>query len=129
MKNNYQDMLAQKLLVGIPDKKSIPEVFNLIKKYHIGGVILYKSNYDSLDEMLKLTNKLKESNKEYDIPLFIAIDQECGRVNRLPAELNRIKSSYRQCLSGLECVKKASDLTSDILRVNQELQIKQNTNM
>ena len=116
MKNSYQDMLAQKLLVGIPDKKSITEVFNLIKKYHIGGVILYKSNYDSLDEMLKLTNKLKESNKEYDIPLFIAIDQECGRVNRLPAELNRIKSSYRQCLSGLECVKKASDLTSDILK-------------
>ena len=109
-------MLAQKLLVGIPNKKYIPEVIDIIKKYHIGGVILYKNNYDSLKEMLELTNSLKEANGNYDIPLIIAIDQECGRVNRFPSEINRIKSSYRQCLSGTECVRKASNLTGDLLK-------------
>ena len=110
-----KDMIAQKLVIGIPDKKSIPGVLSLIKKYHIGGVILYKNNYDSLDELTKLINLLKEANRNYEIPLAISIDQEGGRANRLPLEINNIKSSYRLCNSGLNTVKDAASITADIL--------------
>ena len=110
-----RDMLAQKLLVGIPDKKYIPNVIKLIKDYHIGGIILYKNNYNSINEMVDLINRLKEANRGYDIPLTIAIDQEGGRVNRLPKELLNIKSSYRQCRSGKTIVKKAARITSEVL--------------
>ena len=116
MNSTYKDMLAQMLFVGIPNKKSIPGVISDIKKHHIGGVILYKNNYDSLDEMIDLINKLKKANEKYDVPLCIAIDQEGGRVNRLPKEFNNIKSASRLCKSGLKAVTKASQISSSVLR-------------
>ncbi len=103
------------LLVGIPNKESIPGVLNLIKKNHIGGVILYKNNYSSLDEMISLINKLKEANKDYDIPLTIAIDQEGGRVNRLPKDIHNLNSAYRLCNASDESVIKGARITSSIL--------------
>ena len=115
MDYSLKDKIAQMLLVGIPNKESIPGIINLIKNYHIGGVILYKKDYSSLKEMVYLINKLKEANKGNSIPLTIAIDQEGGRVNRLPAELDNIKSAYRLALDGEDKVLKASDLTSKVL--------------
>ena len=109
------EMIAQKILIGIPDKKSIPGVLELIKNYHIGGVILYKNNYSNLDELVKLINMLKEANKGYDIPLTISMDQEGGRSNRLPSEINNIKSSFRLCNSGNKTVKDAAVVTANIL--------------
>lgn len=67
-------------------------ILELIKNNQIGGVILYKKNYSSYSEMLTLINKLKEANKENKIPLFVAVDEEGGRVNRMPSEIKNLKS-------------------------------------
>ena len=42
--------------------------------------------------MLTLINKLKDANKENKIPLFVAVDEEGGRVNRMPSEIKNLKS-------------------------------------
>ena len=55
---------------------------------------LYKKNYSNYDEMLSVIKRLKEANKDNKIPLFIAIDQEGGRVNRMPIEIKNIKNVY-----------------------------------
>ena len=39
--------------------------------------------------------KLKKANKNNKLPLTIAIDQEGGRVNRLPSEFTKSVSLYR----------------------------------
>lgn len=116
MNSTYKDMLAQMLFVGIPNKKSISGVIDAIKKHHIGGVILYKNNYNSLEEMIDLINQLKKANEKNNIPLCIAIDQEGGRVNRLPKEFNNIKSASRLCKSGPKAVSKASNTSASVLR-------------
>ena len=115
MNHTIEDKIAQMLLVGIPNRESIPGVLDLIKNKHIGGVILYKNNYNSLKEMIDLINELKLANYDYDIPLTIAIDKEGGRVNRLPKEIINIKSAYRLAEMGEDVVQEASDLTSKIL--------------
>ena len=116
MDYKIQDKIAQMFLVGIPNKESIPGVLELIKKHHIGGVILYKNNYNNIDEMIDLINRLKRANKEYTIPLTIAIDQEGGRVNRLPQDILNIKSAYRLAKSGKNAVNEASLFTSKLLK-------------
>ena len=90
---SIQEKVGQKFMFGI-NSHNIDIIIDLIKKYHIGGVILYKKNYDNYDEMLSVIKRLKDANRGNKLPLFIAIDQEGGRVNRMPSEFKNIKNIY-----------------------------------
>lgn len=93
MQNNLtlKEKIGQMLMIGINDK-DITNVINMIKEYKIGGVILYKKNYTSYEEMINVINKLKNANTNNKLPLFIAIDQEGGLVNRFPNDIVNIKN-------------------------------------
>ena len=90
---SIREKIGQKFIVGV-NSNNIDVLIDLIKKYYIGGVILYKKNYNNYDEMLSVIKKLKEANKDNKVPLFVAIDQEGGRVNRMPSEFNNLKNIY-----------------------------------
>jgi len=51
-----------------------------IQQYHIGGVILYNRNYYSATSLHTLTQHIQADAK---IPLFVAVDQEGGTVDRM----------------------------------------------
>ena len=92
MERNFKDLsieekIGQMLIVGIEQNKITQRTKDLILKYKIGGVILYRKNFNTYEEMVGLIKELKELNKANKIPLFISIDQEGGRVNRMPKEL------------------------------------------
>ena len=91
---NLEEKIGQLFLIGIPNKASIPNVLNLIKNNHVSGVILYKNNYGTYQEMVSLVKKLKRANKNNKVPLFISIDQEGGRVNRFPRGFEPILNPY-----------------------------------
>lgn len=92
-KLSLEEKIGQKFMLGV-NSSNIDLVVKMIKKYYIGGVILYKNNYNNYMEMLDVIRRLKEANKDNKIPLFISIDQEGGRVNRLPREINNLKNIY-----------------------------------
>lgn len=92
-KLSIKEKVGQKFIFGI-NSDNIDVIVDLIKNYYIGGVILYKKNYSNYDEMLSVIKRLKEANKENKIPLFIAVDQEGGRVNRMPSEFKNLKNVY-----------------------------------
>lgn len=100
--------ISQMFLIGIPNKESIPNVLMLIKNYSIGGVLLYKRAYDSLEELQDLITKLYNANKRNKTPLWIAIDQEGGRVNRLPQEFKNLPIASKMGKKDDELIKKAS---------------------
>lgn len=109
------EKIGQMFMFGI-NNKDITPLYSLIREYKIGGVILYKKNYSSYQEMIDIINKLKDANKENKIPLFIAIDQEGGRVNRLPNEIHNIKNIYDlSSLNDINILKKSVDIISYIL--------------
>ncbi len=92
-KLSLEEKIGQRFIFGINDD-NVDCIVELIKDAYIGGVVLYKKNYDSYEEMLKVIKKLKNANKNNKIPLFIAIDQEGGVVNRMPNDIHNLKSIY-----------------------------------
>nr|WP_284145205.1 glycoside hydrolase family 3 protein [Peribacillus frigoritolerans] len=62
------------------------EVASIIKKYHLGGVILFAENVVDTEQTVRLTDGLQMASP--DLPLFITIDQEGGIVTRLQTGTN-----------------------------------------
>lgn len=61
------------------------ELKTLISQHQLGGVILFAENIESTEQVRTLVAELQSTAKNAGLPpLFIAIDQEGGRVSRLP---------------------------------------------
>jgi beta-N-acetylhexosaminidase len=75
--------IGQMLLIGIPQAKVDEKVLEEVRKGKVGSIILFEKNIpakNSYAELKKITWTYQHAST---IPLFIAIDQEGGRVNRL----------------------------------------------
>lgn len=107
--------IGQMLIIRLHGKIINEDLKTLIKEYNIGGFLLSSKNYDTYEEMLNIINELKSINSKYnDIPLFISIDQEGGRVNRLPKEFKNVYSAKKLSVKK-EYIKKANNLIGDAL--------------
>src|SRR5437016_4619853 len=80
-----EEQIGQVLMVGFWGDTPSQEVIDLILRYHVGNVLLFSRNVREAGQVLELTASLqamaKEAGQRY--PLFIAIDQENGIVQRL----------------------------------------------
>lgn len=81
------------LLVGIDGTTLDAQAKRMIAEDKIGGIILYKDNISNLKGMVSLINDLKKSNAENPVPLFMSVDQEGGKVSRMPDEYATIPSN------------------------------------
>ncbi|MDU2064638.1 MAG: glycoside hydrolase family 3 protein [Sporomusaceae bacterium] len=63
-----------------PVRAVTPKLRASIKQYHLGGVILFAENFQSVDQTVALNQEL--ATLAGPVPLWIAVDQEGGRVNR-----------------------------------------------
>ena len=90
----YRDKAAQMIMVGFDGLSLTKEnpIYRDIKKNHIGGVILFnqkgwventQKNIKDFEQLKSLISQLNQISKT---PLFIAIDQEGGKVARLSPE-------------------------------------------
>ena len=95
-KMSLEEKFGQTIMLGLDTYDINDEIKEIIEKYKIGGVILYKKNYASLETMITVVNKLKKISAKNKIPLFIGIDQENGEVNRLPKDFLNIHGSFKQ---------------------------------
>ncbi len=59
----------------------LPEIAETIKKYELGGVILFRENVGSTDQAVRLVHELQQAAQKFG--LLVAIDQEGGVVTRL----------------------------------------------
>src|SRR5688572_21290287 len=76
--------VGQLMLIGFDGTVVNAELRRMITDYHIGGVILFARNVQSPEQVAHLTNELQNIALESGQPgLFVAIDQEGGRVARL----------------------------------------------
>lgn len=94
-KLSLEEKFGQMILLGLDTYEINDEIIELIKRYKIGGVVLYSKNYTSTQSMINFINKLKNININ-NTPLFIGIDQENGRVNRLPKDIERFYNPLKQ---------------------------------
>jgi len=86
MKNMSMDeKIGQLFMVAaftVKDKINIPELENLVGKYHIGGVIFFKGNPC---KQADVTNYIQSIAK---VPLLVGIDAEWGLAMRLDSTIN-----------------------------------------
>jgi len=112
---SLEEKIGQMCMVGI-NSENIDCLYELIKNNKIGGVILYKKNYSSYEDLLNVIKKLKDANKNNKIPLFISIDQEGGRVNRMPKELVNVKNVFDlSSLNDTKLIRRSADITTKML--------------
>jgi beta-N-acetylhexosaminidase len=66
---------------GQPVTEMNDEIKEQVKKYHLGGVILFRENVVTTEQTVRLVDEYKMANDDYG--LLISIDQEGGIVTRL----------------------------------------------
>jgi beta-N-acetylhexosaminidase len=90
---NLDEKLGQMVLMGFDGYTVNSKTIELIKKYKIGGLILYSSNIKDSKQTVKLLNSLKSTNQKNNIPLFLSVDEEGGSVSRLPMEIKKLPTN------------------------------------
>ncbi|MFD3258688.1 beta-N-acetylhexosaminidase [Paenibacillus lentus] len=83
-KLTLEQKIGQMFICGFPSLVPSEGIKALIAEHHLGGVIYFRRNIDSVGQLAKLSadlQKLPRSTPE--IPLFISMDQEGGMVARL----------------------------------------------
>ncbi|SET71335.1 beta-N-acetylhexosaminidase [Salinibacillus kushneri] len=81
---SLDEKIGQMIMAGIEGTTTNPETIKLIEDYKVGGVIFFSENLTSVGQSLDLVNGLKRTNASNKVPLFLSVDQEGGRVERLP---------------------------------------------
>jgi beta-N-acetylhexosaminidase len=85
------EKVGQMVISGIDGYTNDEHSKELVQKYHIGGFILLGQNVKDINQVLSLINSLKKVNTNFGntVPLFIGVDQEGGRIDRMPPEFKR----------------------------------------
>ena len=84
------DKVGQLFMLGFSGTSVSKELTGLIDEYRPGGLILFSRNLRSPQQIARLTNALQQKaarggRAASAAPLLIAVDQEGGRVSRVPA--------------------------------------------
>jgi len=85
-KMTLDEKVGQMVISGVDGYINDVHSSELITKYHVGGFILLGQNVKDTSQVLNLLNSLKDTNKKSgsSIPLFLGVDQEGGRIDRMP---------------------------------------------
>jgi beta-N-acetylhexosaminidase len=90
------NQLGQLIITGISGTSLEDEERKFLEEENIGGVLLFSHNYYSPAQLAELVNSIQQCRNEY--PLFIAVDQEGGRVQRFKDPFLAIPSAYELSL-------------------------------
>ena len=94
-----EEKVGQLLVAGIGGTGAGEDGLQAVQDYQVGGVILFGRNVESADQLADLTNELKSLNGD-NTPLFLCVDQEGGRVDRMPPEVDDLPSAYDYIAAG-----------------------------
>lgn len=79
-----EQKIGQMVMCGFQGPVVNDNIRTLIEKHHVGGIIYFRRNVQSKEQVCELSRELQLiSRKDTDIPLFICIDQEGGMVARI----------------------------------------------
>lgn len=84
---SLDEKIGQMMIAGISGTKMDTQTKNLITNYKVGGMIFYQDNLVNPEQTVQLLNEIKTENVHNRLPLFLSVDQEGGRVTRLPGGL------------------------------------------
>lgn len=105
LKDSLDRMIGQMIMVGIGDFNTMDkqaEVYKAIRAEKVGGVILFEKNLSLKNTEENLSKILEYTQSQAWTPLFVSIDEEGGRVNRLKTKYGFPKTVTAQYLGELD---------------------------
>ena len=110
-----KEKIGQLFMFGFEGTRPSTGMVHLIKAACIGGVILFDRNLKNPLQIARLTNDLQFLSPR--MPLLIAVDQEGGRVSRLPKDFTLFPSAATIGAGhSTELAYRAADCTAKELR-------------
>lgn len=91
-KMTLDEKIGQMIIAGVQGTSASSEDERMIKEQHVGGIIFYKNNLADPASVVRFANQLKQWNESHSVPLLLSVDQEGGRVSRLPG-LDRLPTA------------------------------------
>ncbi|WP_276355316.1 glycoside hydrolase family 3 protein [Cohnella caldifontis] len=96
-----REKIGQLIVTGFPEPRVTDELRELIADYKIGNIILFSHNVESADQLRGLCDELQRLIAEgTGHPAFLSIDQEGGRVTRLPSDSVNIPGAMAIAATG-----------------------------
>jgi beta-N-acetylhexosaminidase len=83
MPSNLRRQIGQLLMAGFNGHQISPELRSLAKEFGLGGVILFARNVAEPEQVAELS--FEAARLVPELPLWVSVDQEGGRVARLKA--------------------------------------------
>jgi beta-N-acetylhexosaminidase len=104
--------IGQLFMAGLPGKDLDEETVKLVRNYNLGGIILFSRNINDPLQLAGLCRALqREAMSAHGKPLFLAVDQEGGRVARLKEPFT-IFPGNAAISADRDCVKRAEEFGS-----------------
>jgi len=75
--------IGQLLIGSLPGTTITPELRSIAREFSLGGVILFGRNIEAPEQVAELSHDVQSMSTE--LPLWVSVDQEGGRVARLRA--------------------------------------------
>jgi len=93
------EKIGQMVLIGVHGTEMNDDIKFLLNQYHFGGIIFFDRNMQNKAQVKKFTEDLNAVANE-KVPLFIALDEEGGRVARMKHDLQVMPSQQEVGLTG-----------------------------
>ncbi|GGG06798.1 beta-N-acetylhexosaminidase [Paenibacillus abyssi] len=88
-----EEKIGQLVIIGLQGEKINADTSKRILADRVGGFILYSPNLRTVQQSAELINSLKALNQTNPFPLWISVDEEGGRVSRLPEPIHKLPGS------------------------------------
>lgn len=92
---SIEEKIGQMVTAGVEGYTLDENSIKLIEEHHVGGIIIFGKNVENSNQLLSLIDSIKEVNSKNRIPLFISVDEEGGRVSRMPKEIKKLPTNRR----------------------------------
>src|SRR5690606_26156150 len=110
--------IGQMILIGFPKAQVDPEVLREIREGKAGSIIIFEKNIPAKNSFAELKRIIWTYQNAAPIPLFVSIDQEGGKVNRLKDKYGFPKSITAQAMgksNSLDSVRFYAEATASTL--------------
>lgn len=98
---SLREKIGQMIVTGFPTTEMTPEIKEVIEHYKVGNIILFSHNVKNKVQLGELVAELQQwFTTHTGIPGFITIDQEGGRVTRMPKDATNVAGAMAIASSG-----------------------------
>ncbi len=88
-----KEKIGQMIISGFYGSNYSNSLKELVEQYKIGGFIFYNENLLNTNQTVNLVNSIKASNAKNRLPVIFGVDQEGGRVSRLPGNIGKLPTN------------------------------------